>query len=61
MSGFLGSNCDFGESFGIFRTSDDEGIAPPVQWANIACGFHGGDPLTMRRTVRPSHWESPRG
>lgn len=52
MSGFLGSNCDFGESFGIFRTGDDEGIAPHVQWANIACGFHGGDPQTMRRTVR---------
>ncbi|RQP05419.1 MAG: lactam utilization protein LamB [Paracoccus sp. BP8] len=52
MTPFHGVNCDFGESFGIFRTGDDEGIAPYVQWANIACGFHGGDPLTMRRTVR---------
>lgn len=52
MAIFHGANCDFGESFGIFRTGDDEGIAPHVQWANIACGFHGGDPLTMHKTVR---------
>lgn len=51
-TGFYGINCDFGESFGIFKTGDDEGIAPHVQLANIACGFHGGDPLTIRRTVR---------
>jgi 5-oxoprolinase (ATP-hydrolysing) subunit A len=50
-STFYGANCDLGESFGIFRTGDDENIAPHIQLANIACGVHGGDPMTMRRTV----------
>jgi UPF0271 protein len=45
-------NCDMGESYGVLRTGDDEGIAPHVHMANIACGFHGGDPLTIGRTVR---------
>lgn len=45
-------NCDMGESFGVYRTGDDEGIAPHVDMANIACGFHGGDPMTIGRTVR---------
>lgn len=45
-------NCDMGESYGIFRTGDDEGIAPFIHLANIACGVHGGDPMTMHRTVK---------
>jgi len=48
---FHGVNCDMGESFGIFRTGDDENIAPHIQLANIACGVHGGDPMTIRKTV----------
>jgi UPF0271 protein len=44
-------NCDLGESFGNWRLGDDEGIMPLVTTANIACGFHGGDPLVMSHTV----------
>lgn len=45
-------NCDMGESFGIWRLGDDEAVLPYITSANIACGFHAGDPSTMRRTVR---------
>ena len=45
-------NCDVGESFGRYALGDDEGILPHVTSANIACGFHAGDPVIMRRTVR---------
>jgi UPF0271 protein len=44
-------NCDLGESFGNWRMGNDEGIMPLVTTANIACGFHGGDPLVMARTA----------
>ena len=41
-------NCDMGESFGAWKMGNDEEILPYVSSANIACGFHGGDPATMR-------------
>lgn len=44
-------NCDMGESFGLYKMGDDEGIMPYVTQANVACGFHGSDPNHMRRTV----------
>ena len=44
-------NCDLGEGFGIYRTGPDEQIFPLITSANIACGFHAGDPQTMRRSV----------
>lgn len=44
-------NCDLGESYGAFRVGNDEEIMPHVTSANIACGLHAGDPLTMMRTV----------
>ena len=44
-------NCDMGESFGAFRIGADEAILPHVSSANIACGFHGGDPAVMRATI----------
>jgi UPF0271 protein len=44
-------NCDMGESYGHWRFGDDVGIMPFVDCANIACGFHAGDPTTMARTV----------
>ncbi|MCB1444783.1 MAG: 5-oxoprolinase subunit PxpA [Rhizobiaceae bacterium] len=44
-------NCDMGESYGHWRFGDDAGIMPFVDCANIACGFHAGDPTTMSRTV----------
>ncbi|MFZ5828030.1 MAG: LamB/YcsF family protein [Bacillota bacterium] len=45
-------NCDMGESFGAYTIGVDELIMPLITSANIACGFHAGDPLVMRRTVR---------
>ncbi len=45
-------NCDMGEGFGLFRCGDDEGLMPFIHLANVACGFHAGDPSVMRRTVR---------
>ena len=45
-------NCDMGESFGLYRIGDDEGIMPLISVANVACGFHASDPNHMRNTVR---------
>jgi 5-oxoprolinase (ATP-hydrolysing) subunit A len=45
-------NCDLGESFGAYTIGRDEDVLPSVTSANIACGFHAGDPATMRVTVR---------
>jgi len=45
-------NCDMGESYGAWKMGDDAGVMPLISSANIACGFHGGDPATIRRTVR---------
>ena len=44
-------NCDVGESFGAWRIGDDANLLRHVTSASIACGFHGGDPRTMRRTI----------
>ncbi|MDP6352664.1 MAG: LamB/YcsF family protein [Alphaproteobacteria bacterium] len=46
--------CDMGEPFGLYRMGDDEGIMPDITIANLACGFHGSDPVVMRTTVRQS-------
>lgn len=45
-------NCDMGESFGIYSFGQDEELMKYITSANIACGFHAGDPLTMRKTVK---------
>lgn len=45
-------NCDMGESFGAYRMGKDEEILNYVTSANIACGYHAGDPATMRKTVQ---------
>jgi UPF0271 protein len=44
-------NCDLGESYGDRRIGNDEDVMPFLDQANVACGFHGGDPVTMERTV----------
>lgn len=44
-------NCDMGESFGAYEIGADDEVLPHVTSANIACGFHGGDPTVMRKTV----------
>lgn len=48
----VGINCDMGESFGLYKMGDDEGIMPHITEANVACGFHASDPGHMRATVR---------
>lgn len=45
-------NCDMGESFGRYHIGADEALMPFITSANIACGYHAGDPLVMARTVR---------
>ncbi len=45
-------NCDMGESFGAYTIGDDAAMLALVSTANIACGFHAGDPVVMRRTIR---------
>ncbi|MFF7451017.1 MULTISPECIES: 5-oxoprolinase subunit PxpA [unclassified Streptomyces] len=42
-------NADLGEGFGRWRLTDDEQLLSVVTSANVACGFHAGDPVTMRR------------
>ena len=44
-------NVDMGESFGRWKLGDDASLMPHISSANIACGFHAGDPGAMRRTV----------
>jgi UPF0271 protein len=44
-------NADLGESFGAWRMGDDAGVMPWITSANVACGFHAGDPGIMRATV----------
>ena len=44
-------NCDMGESFGMYKMGFDEEVIKHITSANIACGFHAGDPMWMRHTV----------
>ncbi len=44
-------NCDLGESYGSWNMGNDASVMPHIDQANIACGFHGGDPLVMRKTL----------
>ena len=44
-------NSDVGESFGVYKLGLDEEVIPHITSANIACGFHAGDPGVMRKTV----------
>jgi 5-oxoprolinase (ATP-hydrolysing) subunit A len=51
MTATIDINCDLGESFGNWRLGNDEALLGAISTANVACGFHGGDPVTMVRTV----------
>lgn len=44
-------NSDMGESFGRWKLGDDEALLDVVSSANVACGFHAGDPSVMLRTL----------
>jgi len=61
-------NCDVGEGYGNYTFGSDEEIMPYLSSANIACGFHGGDPIHMERTIKlakehgvaiGAHWGLP--
>nr|WP_102349829.1 5-oxoprolinase subunit PxpA [Bacillus sp. Marseille-P3661] len=45
-------NCDLGESFGTYTLGNDEMVLRYITSANIACGFHAGDPTVMRKTIQ---------
>jgi len=45
-------NCDMGESFGIYQIGNDREIMPYITSCNIACGFHGGDPIHIEKTLK---------
>ena len=49
---YIDINCDLGEGCGQDDTSSDEAVMPFITSANIACGFHAGDPLTIEKSVK---------
>ena len=51
MTATIDLNADLGESFGPWPMGDDDALLDIVTSANVACGFHAGDPLVMARTV----------
>ena len=52
MANKIDFNCDMGESFGMYKMGLDEEVIKHITSANIACGFHAGDPNWMRCTVK---------
>lgn len=57
-------NCDMGEGYGHFTVGNDAEIMPYITSANVACGFHAGEPLTIAQTIAlakstGSCWRSP--
>ena len=51
MGSVIDFNCDMGESFGMYKMGLDEEVIKYITSANIACGFHAGDPTWMKATV----------
>lgn len=52
MADTVDLNADLGESFGAWTMGDDVAMLDIVSSANVACGFHGGDPMIMAQTVK---------
>lgn len=52
MAGAIDLNADLGEGFGAFEMGDDAALLEVVTSANVACGFHAGDPARMARTAQ---------
>lgn len=52
MSKYIDLNCDMGESYYDKIVGNDSKIMPYITSCNIACGFHGGDPLTIGKTIK---------
>lgn len=55
MNKFVDLNSDLGESFGAYKIGLDEEVLKYVSSANIACGWHAGDPIVMRKTVEEAY------
>ena len=51
MTTYIDINCDMGESYGRWTLGHDDEIMPYLTSANIACGYHAGDPHVMRHSV----------
>ncbi len=51
MRKIIDINCDMGESFGVYSIGNDEQVINYISSANIACGFHAGDPVIMSKTI----------
>jgi 5-oxoprolinase (ATP-hydrolysing) subunit A len=51
MTDRIDLHCDMGDSFGAYHIGADEEVFPHITSANVACGFHGGDPTVMRTTL----------
>ena len=51
MANKVNLNADIGEGFGAYDIGNDAELMEVIRSASIACGFHAGDPLTMRRVV----------
>lgn len=51
MKALIKLNCDLGESFGAWQMGMDSQVMPLIDQANIACGFHGGDPTVLVQTL----------
>ena len=51
MSYYIDVNCDLGESFGVYTMGMDAEVLQYVTSANVACGWHAGDPMVMLKTV----------
>jgi 5-oxoprolinase (ATP-hydrolysing) subunit A len=51
MTGIVDLNADMGEGWGVYTLGDDAAMLDVVTSANVACGFHGGDPLVMHETI----------
>jgi len=49
---YVDLNVDMGEGFGLYKIANDEEYMPLITSANIACGFHAGDPVIMDKTVK---------
>ncbi|WP_419570815.1 5-oxoprolinase subunit PxpA [Rheinheimera sp.] len=45
-------NCDLGESYSLYRLGNDQAVMPLIDQANIACGFHAGDPSVLHQTLK---------
>jgi UPF0271 protein len=52
MGARIDFNCDMGEGFGAWRLGCDDQVIRHITSANVACGFHAGDPAQMRKTVQ---------